>query len=483
MRFRTPSRDEILTGPALKTMARIGGPAILGSLIFTLYNLTDAFWIGRLPPETSAAAVAGIQVSWPIVWFLISFISGFGGAAVSALVAQYIGAGRPREANHALNQLFILSAVSGVVLGVGGYFASPFLLDLLVGDGAVSSAASQYIKIIFIGLPTMVLPGLFYAAFAATGDTVTPLLVNGAGTLINMALDPFLILGWGGLPQLGILGAAYATIASQGLAMLAFLILLGRGVGHLRLEPSAMVPQWQWMAKGLRIGVPAAIGQSSESLGFVIMIAIIGRLPQAEVALAGYGIGDRILGLLFIITDGLCIGLTAMVGQALGAQAMNRAEEFVRKGVMAVVAILAVEAGFLWLVRHPIMGLFIPGRPDVIEMGARFIGTFALSMPFLGTFFAALSIYRGSGHNVPTMILGVVRLWVLRIPMSYLFGFTLGLGADGVWWGMSLSNVIAGLVALSFLLSPGWKRSVVDGPQEPLADPKATRVVERGRMD
>lgn len=78
MRFRTPSRDEILTGPALKTMAWIGGPAVVGSLIFTLYNLADAFWIGRLPADTSAAAVAGIQVSWPIVWFLISFIAGFG---------------------------------------------------------------------------------------------------------------------------------------------------------------------------------------------------------------------------------------------------------------------------------------------------------------------------------------------------------------------------------------------------------------------
>ena len=462
MRFRTPSRDEILTGPALKTMARIGGPAVLGSLIFTLYNLTDAFWIGRLPPETSAAAVAGIQVSWPIVWFLISFISGFGGAAVSALVAQYMGAGRPTEANHALNQLFILSAVSGIVLGVGGYFASPFLLDLLVGEGAVSSAASQYIKVIFIGLPTMVLPGLFHAAFAATGDTVTPLVVNGAGTLVNMALDPFLILGWGGLPQMGILGAAYATIASQGLAMLAFLILLGRGSDHLRLEPSAMVPEWGWMAKGLQIGVPAAIGQSSMSFGFVIMTALISRLPNAEVALAGYGIGDRVLGILFIVTDGLSTGLTTMVGQALGAGVMARTRDLVRKGITALVVILSVEAVLLWLVRYPVVALFIPERQDVIAVGAQFIGTFAVSMPFLGTFFAAMAIYRGSGHNVPTMILGVVRLWVLRIPLSYLFGFILGLGADGVWWGMSLSNVLAGLVALGFLLSKGWQKSVVE---------------------
>ncbi len=464
MKFRTPSRDEILTAPALPTMARIGGPAVVGSLIFTLYNLADAFWIGRLPPEASAAAVAGIQVSWPIVWFLISFIAGFGGAAVSALVAQYVGAGRPEEANHALNQLFVLSVVSGVILGVGGYFGSPLLLDLLIGEGAVSSAASLYIKTIFLGLPTMVLPGLFYAAFAATGDTMTPLLLSGSGTILNMALDPFLVLGWAGLPQMGILGAAYATIASQGLVMIAFLVLLRRGHGQLRLDPREMVPQRAWMAKGLRIGVPAALGQSSMAFGFVIMTALIGRLPNAEVALAGYGIGDRVLGILFIVTEGLGTGLTTMVGQALGAGAMERARELVQKGIGALIAILSVEALFLWLVRYPAVALFIPGREDVIAVGAHFIGAFALSMPFLGTFFAALAIYRGSGHNVPTMILGIVRLWVLRIPLSYVFGFTLNLGADGVWWGMSLSNVLAGAIALGFLLSKGWQRSVVEAP-------------------
>ncbi|HEU68601.1 MAG TPA: MATE family efflux transporter [Candidatus Acetothermia bacterium] len=467
MRFRTPSRDEILTGSALATMARIGGPAILGSLIFTLYNLADAFWIGRLPPEASAAAVAGIQVSWPIVWFLISFIAGFGGAAVSALVSQYVGAGRPEEANVALNQLFILSAVSGIVVGVTGYFASPFLLDLLIGQGAVSSAAALYMKIIFLGLPTMVLPGLFFAAFAATGDTVTPLLVSGGGTIVNMVLDPFFVLGWGGLPQMGILGAAYATILSQGLVTIAFLLLLRRGSGHLRLDSRQMVPRWTWVAKGLRIGVPAAIGQSSMAFGFVIMTAVIGRLPNAEAALAGYGIGDRVLGILFIVTDGLGTGLTTMVGQALGAGAMERARELVRKGIAALIVILSAEALFLWFVRYPTVALFIPGREDVIAVGAQFIGAFAVSMPFLGTFFAAMAIYRGSGHNVPTMVLGVVRLWVLRIPLSYVFGFTLNLGADGVWWGMSLSNVLAGLIALGFLLSKGWQRSVVEPATPP----------------
>lgn len=466
MRFRPPSTQEILSGPAVSTMTRIGLPAVLGSLLFTLYNLADAFWIGRLPAGSGTEAMAGIQVSWPIIWFLISFISGFAGAAASALVAQYIGAGKPTEANLALNQLFSLSLGTSVLFAGLGYVCSPPLLRLLVGKTGVAEAAALYIKIIFLGLPTMVLPGLFYSALAATGDTLTPLLVMGSGTLLNMILDPPLVLGWGRIPQMGIVGAAYATVAAQGFSALLFLLLLLRGKGTLKLVWGQLRPRLAWMAKGLRIGVPAALGQSSMAFGFVVMTAVIGRLPDATTALAGYGIGDRILGMLFILTDGLGVGLTTMVGQALGAGKFTRARELVRKGITLLVVLLAVEAAFLWPLRKALVAMFMPNRPDVITMGAGFIGAFAVSMPFLGTFFAALSIYRGAGHNLPTMLLGLLRLWVLRIPLSWLFGFALGLGANGVWWGMSLSNVVSGFIALALLLSGSWQKTVVERSAE-----------------
>ncbi len=462
LRFRSPNREEILSGPALWTMARIGGPAVVSSLLFTLYNLADAFWIGHLPRGEAGAVVAGIQVSWPIIWFLISFVAGFGGAAVTALVAQYVGADRSKDASFAANQLFALCIIVGVVLGIGGYLVSPWFLALLVHEPAVAAQASLYLEVIFLGLPTMLLPGLLYFAFSATGDTITPLAVNGIGVFLNMVLDPLLVLGLGPFPRMGILGAAYGTVAAQGLATVVFVILFVRGKGVLRFDAAAILPKWTWMKKALRIGLPAAVGQSSVAFGFVVLTGVIGRLQNAEVALAGYGIGDRVMGLLFIVTDGLSVGLTTMVGQALGAGRMARAEELVRKGFAALLVILAIQAALLYLIRHPLVAVFIPGRADVIREGARFIELFAVGMPLLGGFFAAQAIYRGAGHNVPTMALGILRLWVLRIPLAYVLAFRLGWQADGVWWGMSLSNIFSGLAALGLLLRRGWQRTVVE---------------------
>jgi putative MATE family efflux protein len=461
MALRKEMRDEILAGPIVRTMVRVGGPAVLSSLLFTLYNLADAFWIGRLPTDQSSAVMAGIQISWPFIWFVISFVAGFGGAAVSALVAQHIGAGRPDEANLAINQLFSVALVAGVVLGITGFLLSSSILGLLVNDIEVVRQAAAYLKVIFLGLPTMVIPGLFYFAFSATGDTVTPLFVNGSGVILNMILDPLLVLGLAGFPRMGILGAAVATIVSQGVATVIFLVLFQRGHSGLRLDVGALRPQRTWMRRALRIGLPAAIGQSSVAFGYVVMTAVIGQLENASIALAGYGIADRIFGMLFIVTDGLSVGLTTMLGQALGAGRLRRARETVRAGLRTLMIIVVAEAVLLWLARRPLVGLFIPGQPDVIREGARFIQLFAAGMPFLSAYFAADAVYRGAGHTVPMMIVGILRLWVLRIPLSYILAFPVGWQADGVWLGMSLSNVISGLIAAGLLAGRSWQRSVV----------------------
>jgi putative MATE family efflux protein len=237
------SREEILNGPIILTMVRLGWPGMVTGVLQTLYNLADAFWIGHLPPAESGPSVAGIQISWPVVWLLISFIGGFGGAAGSALISQYTGARRSEEANLACSQIFSLSFASGLVVGVGGFFFSPHILPLLVGAGEVSEVATLYIRVIFLGLPFMFAPFLFYFSLAAYGDTVTPMLVNGAGVLLNIGLDPLLIFGLGPFPKMGVFGAALATVIAEGLVSIVALVILFRGRRGLKLSLPALRPQ------------------------------------------------------------------------------------------------------------------------------------------------------------------------------------------------------------------------------------------------
>ncbi len=472
-----PERDEILHGPALRTMVRIGTPAVLAAVLHTAYNLTDAYFVGLLPAGTPQAVMAGIQISWPFVWFLVSFIGGFGGAVIAALVSQNIGANRPGEANLALNQTFSVGILASFAIGIIGFFFMPLVLAAFVGHPEVTDQAAMYMRVIFLGMPVMMAHQLFAGALQATGDTLLPLLITLIGVVINIPLDGALVLGWWGFPQLGITGAAIATVIAQIACTAIFLVIFLRGRGPLRLDRALLRVRRDWLAKSFRIGVPAAVGNSSVAFGFVVMMTGIGRLPNAVAALSGYGVADRVFGLLFIATEGLGVGLTTMIGQSLGAGLLDRTREVARKGIQALFLIVIAEAAFVYFARMPLLRIFIhgdtAGAAESLREGARFIELFAAGMPFLSAFFAAQAIYRGSGHNVPSMVLGILRLWVFRIPLSYIFAFALGMGSDGVWIGMSASNVLSGLVAVGYLAwRGGWQRSRLDAPA---GDPEEPR--------
>jgi len=452
-------------------MLRIGAPAVVSSILFSLYNLTDAYWIGQLRGAHAMAAMAGIQTSWPFVWLLISLIAGFAGAAVSALVAQNLGANRPEDANHAMNQLFVVGVSAGFIVGVVGLVVAQFVLPSFFADPAVAHEMTTYLRIIFLGVHTMLLPQLAASVFYAAGNTLLPVLVTLVGVGLNIPLDRILVLGWTSpvgfplrivVPQLGITGAAYATIIAQGVSALIFLALLSRRHRPLRLERRLMRPDRRLLRKATRIGLPASLGQAAVAFGFAVMAIVIGRLPNSAAALSGYGVADRIFGLLFIATDGLGVGLTTMVGQALGAGLLDRTRILVSKGIRALLVVVLVEAVVLYFARRPLVAVFLPGNADAIREGTTFIALFAASMPFLCAFFAAEAVYRGAGHNMPVFWLGVIRLWGLRIPLSLLFAFALRLGSTGVWLGMSTSNVFSGIAAMLWLRTGSWQRAVVE---------------------
>ncbi|UCD91664.1 MAG: hypothetical protein JSV43_05285, partial [Methanobacteriota archaeon] len=118
-----------------------------------------------------------------------------------------------------------------------------------------------------------------------------------------------------------------------------------------------------------------------------------------------------------------------------------------------------------FIFRSEIFSLFLQD-PLVIEEGGRLLTIFGLSIMFFGVYASALSAFQAAGHTVPTMFLGIVRLWLMRIPFSYVLAFTLGLGLNGLWWGMTISNVTSAVVAVLWVSTGKWKRGVIAKPEK-----------------
>lgn len=458
-------QKSILHGPIVKTLLVLGWPIMLTNVFQMLYNLVDTYWLGKVSVE----AVAAANLAWPLVFLFVSVAAGLGVAGV-ALVSQHAGAGNEVEVRKSAGQVMSLLTILSIVMSVLGVLGTDFILHFMGAAPDVVAQASPYIKVIFAGMPFMFIVMIYSFILRGWGDTRTPMYIIAFSVSLNMVLDPILILGVDGLvPAYGILGAGIATLISRSIGGFVALHLLFRGKRTLTISVSDLKIEKDRAKQIFKIGIPASVGHSMVALGFVIMVAFTAGI-STEV-LAAYGIGDRVIGIVFIITGGLTGAAVTMMGQCLGAQKKERASKILYRTMALTALFLFICSAIFYVFRAQIIGVFIDDA-IVIEEGARFFALFGLSIAFFGIFATAQSAFQAAGNTVPTMILGIVRLWMLRIPFSFVLAFTLGYGAGGIWIGMALSNVVSAILAVIWVSRGTWQRSIIAEP------PKAKDVAE-----
>jgi putative MATE family efflux protein len=450
-------REEILTGSISRVLFKLGWPIMVTSLMQTAYNLVDIFWLGHLPEE-GRFALAALQISWPIVFLLISLGVGFGIAGI-ALVSQYTGAKNERMANYSAGQTLSLAMIFSILIAVVGFFFSGVLVSSIKAEAQVTKLSVQYIRIIFLGAPFMFSFVSFTMLLRGYGDTVTPMKIGIVSVALNVAVDPFLIFGWG-FPAMGVTGAAISTVISRGIASIPSLYLLFSGRVGVHILAKDLKPNKKFVRKILKIGFPASIGFTTEAFGFFILMYVVARVSNSTIALAAYGIGDRIINMMFIVIDGLAFSLTTLIGQSIGGERIKRAEEAARKGIGLMFSLLLIGAFTLYGVRKGAISIFTSDN-QIIEGGMNFLQIFSIGIPFFGIFRGVTALYDGSGHTVPSMIMGLTRLWVLRVPLCYLLGISIGLQSSGIWWGMGISNIVAAALAIFFYSTGAWKKEVI----------------------
>ncbi len=444
---------KLTSGPIARTLLILAWPVMLSNLFQTIYNVVDTLWLGRL----GAVAIAAPTIVWPLVFLLISLGAGIT-IAGTALVAQYTGARRHEEANQAAGQVFSFTGILAVALGITGAALARRLMVVMGAGPDLLPAATSYLRIIYGGIPAMFGMFMITALLNGVGDTITPMKLMGVSVVLNIVFDPLFIFGWGPFPSWGVTGAAVATVLSRGMVALYGIYLLFSGkVGiHIRLHHLRL--KWQTVKRILLIGGPASFGQSATALGFSIMTGILARFGTAVVS--AFGIGNRIISIAIMPAMGLGQAVATMVGQNLGAQETKRAEHSAWAGMGISTAFLLAASVIAYFLRTSLVRIFIDNQ-EVISLGASMFAITALAFPFMGILQVTIGVYQGSGHTVYSMFFSIFRLWGLRIPLVYFLGFSLAMGADGVWWAMFISNFGASALSISFFLSGNWKHRII----------------------
>ncbi len=447
-------RKRILEGGILKTIFWLAWPMIVANLVNMSYNLVDAYWLGKL----GKASFGAPTVSWPLIMFFYSLGMGYSRAGIS-LIAQYVGAGNFEKANRSAGNLLSFMTLMAVSISILGYITAPSILLLISVPPDIYPYAVNYIRVIFLGVPLVFIGFTFGTIANSLGDTRTPTYVSIISSLVNLVLDPIMIFGYFGFPQLGVVGAAVATISSRSIISFVGLYLLLRGYKGLKITLNDLRIEHEWLSKVISIGTPLAIQQSSNALGFTIMMKIVSMF--GSVAVAAYGVAIRIIDVLQAFTWGINRAVSIMIGQNIGAEYYERTRRIVKTSILLIVTILAAGAVFLFLTRGITVAFFIPEK-DVVVEGSKVLEIFTWSIPFFGLFFIGGGVAAGSGHTRFFAIISIIRLWVLRIGLSYLFALVMGMGTTGIWTAMAISNIIAGILALGWVMGGSWARRVIE---------------------
>jgi putative MATE family efflux protein len=452
-------------------MVALAWPIIVTELLQVAYNLADTFWLGRY----STDALAAISLAFPLIFLFISVGGGFT-VAGSTLVAQYTGAKSEGSAGTVAGQTLSFITLIAVTVGVLGFLLTDPMLASLpssAGTGAdVIPLAGEYMEVFFLGLPFLFGFFVFSALMRGYGNTRAPMVVMGVSVLVNVVIDPILIFGWFGAPELGVQGAALATIVSRGIAtVIGIYVLFGTAAG-----PSVSVadfrPKLEYVREIVRIGVPSAVEQSATALGFITLtVMVISFTPEV---VAAYGLGNRLVSLIFLPALGLGRATNTIVGQNLGAGKPNRAERAVYLAASVGAGVMIVAGVVAYLFAEPIVSVFVgtsgADAAATVQFSVEYVRIRAAEFGFIGVLQVVLGAYRGAGNTKTALAFSLIALWLGRVPIVYLLSFEYGFAETGIWIGMAAGQIIGAILAGAWFTRGTWKRSVIDPDSEQRVD-------------
>lgn len=444
-------KAKLLEGSIVKSLFTLAVPIILANILQVGYQLTDAFWVGRL----GSAAVASVSISFPITFLLISLGGGFA-IAGSILIAQYVGARNDKMVNHVAAQTILMVSLVSVVLGAVGYFLAPTILHLMGVAPDVFADAVGFMRVSFVGLVFTFGFVMFQSIMRGIGQVKMPMYIVLGTVILNFALDPIFIFGWGRIPGYGVMGAAMATFGTQTLAALIGFIILLNGKYGIHLKFADFTPDFKFINKAFWLGLPASIEQSARALGMTMMISLITGF--GTLAVAGYGAGSNILQFVVIPALGLSMAISVLVGQNMGAGNIKRAADTARLGAVISFIGLTIIGVLSFIFAPQLMAFFVPGEPLVIQAGTVFVRTVSLTFGFMGVQMALAGVFRAAGDMVATMILALVSLWVLQLPLAYVLSRHTSLGIQGIWLAFPISNIAIALITVAWYAKGSWKK-------------------------
>ncbi|NNC20491.1 MATE family efflux transporter [Corallococcus exiguus] len=447
------SEQDLTQLPLGRAIFLLAVPMVLEMCMESVFAVVDVAFVGRLGAE----AVATVGLTEGIL--TIIYAAGMGlSIGATAMVARRIGEKDAERAGRTAVQAIGLGVIISTVLAVAGIIFARPMMEALGGSPWVLEHGVGYTRVMMGGVVSILLLFLINAIFRGAGDAAIAMRVLMLANGLNIVLAPCLIFGWGPFPEMGVVGAAWATTLGRSAGVVYQLFRLVRSNGrlqirreHVSLEPATMLAMLRLSSAGM---VQALVTTSS----WVVLVRIVSSFGST--ALAGYTIAIRIVMFALLPAWGLGNAAATLLGQSMGAGDPERGAKAVWLAGKYNLMVLGTIGVAFFIFAHPLLGAFTTDAA-VVDEGATALRIFSLSFLSCAYGMVITSAFNGAGDTRTPTLIDLGCLWVLELPLAWVLAHPVGLGSVGAYWAVPAAFALMSVLGIVLFRRGRWKTRVV----------------------
>jgi len=424
-------------GPVGRQLITMAVPVLFGIAMMMGQNFIDMWFIGQV----GVRELAALSFAFPVLMVVTSVAIGLG-AGTSSVVARAIGSDDHRRARRLATDSLILSFGFTVVLSLVGMLTITPLFRLLGAPEDMIPLIAGYMKILYVGVPFVVVGMVGMSSMRATGDTRLPSMLMVMASVLNVALDPILIFGVGPVPAMGLNGAAMAALISRGGIFIGTVYLMHKRLDMLTFNKPDRQEMLRSWGDILHVGIPAAATNAIIPIATGIITAMLAKYGPETVA--GFGVASRVESMVLVMFYALSAVIGPFVGQNISA---NRPDRIFR--ALFLCSMFCLGSGLLIALLLALSGDFVPGlfsdHAQVTSVGALFLLIAPISYGAYGMVMVMNASFNGMGKPMPAVHISVGRMMLIYVPLAIVSERIFGI--IGVFASYATANIVTGIVS------------------------------------
>jgi len=440
----TETRQENKMGvmPIPKLLITMSLPMIISMLVQALYNVVDSMFVAQMNEN----ALTAVSLAFPVQNLMIAVAAGTG-VGINALLSKSLGEHKFDTANKIAQNGILLAVLSSLIFAIAGIFGSKAFFQIQTDDAQIIEYGTQYMSVITIASIGIFMQITFERLMQSTGKTIFNMITQGTGAVINIILDPILIFVLFGLPEMGVTGAAVATVIGQVVAAGMGIFFNHKFNKEIHVSFKKFKPCKETIGEIYKIGVPSIIMQSIGSVTTFGMNKIL--LMFTSTAATVFGVYFKLQSFIFMPVFGLTNGMIPIVAFNYGARNKNRIYQTIKLSAAIAMGIMLAGLVVFQVMPETLLGLF-EASDNMLSIGVPALRSISISFVFAGFCIVISSVFQALGNGVYSLIMSAARQIVVILPVAFAFAKLFGLNA--VWFAYPIAEVVSVIICVVLLI-------------------------------